>query len=160
MIDEWEHSAKVLIYHYRAVLKGMVPFSASWGDEQTQKMRECNLDDKALDHIRELQLLIKDRGKVSHQIPRSLIFLINTQMPSCRRPVVRISPTLVPSRSYGSRNCMWMANPEYSPRGPSFYVGYENKWGREMWCLPDSLGHHGRLNTFLRKTPDPRGVTH
>lgn len=89
----------------------MVPFSTTWDNEQTQRMRsKCSLDEKALEHIRELQLLIKDRGKISHRIARTLIFLINTQMPNCRRLVERISTTLGPSRSYGSRNCMWMVN--------------------------------------------------
>ncbi|KAH7019025.1 hypothetical protein EDB80DRAFT_699706 [Ilyonectria destructans] len=71
MIEEWEHSAKILIYHYRAILKGMVPFSTPWDNEQTQRMRsKCSLDEKALDHIRELQLLIKDRDAELQKVSR------------------------------------------------------------------------------------------
>ncbi|KAH6981745.1 hypothetical protein BKA56DRAFT_584418 [Ilyonectria sp. MPI-CAGE-AT-0026] len=93
MIKEWQHSAKVLIYHYRAVLKGMVPFSAPWDDEQTQKMRECSLDDKALDYIRELQLLIKDRDAELQKVSRE--DLTNSRA----KPLVWISQLYVDGES-------------------------------------------------------------
>ncbi|KAL6409292.1 Sat20 [Ilyonectria robusta] len=93
MIKVWESSAKVLIYHYRVVLKGMVPFSAPWDDEQTQRMRKCSLDDKALDHIRELQLLIKDRDAELQKVSRE--DLTNSRA----KPLVWISQLYVDGES-------------------------------------------------------------
>ncbi|GAB1317026.1 Zn(2)-C6 fungal-type domain-containing protein [Madurella fahalii] len=62
MIKEWEYSAKILIYHYRAILKGMIPFASTWNDEHARDMRQnCRLDEDAISYVRSLAEVIKSR---------------------------------------------------------------------------------------------------
>ncbi|KAK4203007.1 hypothetical protein QBC40DRAFT_337852 [Triangularia verruculosa] len=62
MMQEWKHSAKTLIYHYRAVLKGMVPFAATWNDKHaTVLRRDCGLDEKALQYVQQMSDIIGGR---------------------------------------------------------------------------------------------------
>jgi hypothetical protein len=64
MIQEWEYSAKILIYHYRVVLKGMIPFAVPWDKKHQRHLRhEANLDDEAMAYIRTLKGKIQERGK-------------------------------------------------------------------------------------------------
>ena len=72
MIQEWGYSAKILIYHYRAILKGMIPFASVWDDSHEKKMREqCGLGDAAVKYIRQVAEIIKDRGKWSKTMAMS-----------------------------------------------------------------------------------------
>lgn len=62
MIDEWKYSARILIYHYRAVLKGMVPFAATWNDKHVAELRHnCGLDEEALQYARQMSGFIRTR---------------------------------------------------------------------------------------------------
>lgn len=65
MMHEWSYSAKVLIYHYRAILKGMVPFSLESGVRGREELaKTANLDDEALAYVMELKKTLKARGTV------------------------------------------------------------------------------------------------
>lgn len=64
MIDEWEHSAQILIYHFRCVLKGMVPFSLSW-DPPSGNRERAGLDDDSYSYVRRIASLLRDRSKQS-----------------------------------------------------------------------------------------------
>ncbi|KAK0735347.1 hypothetical protein B0T21DRAFT_184667 [Apiosordaria backusii] len=71
MIEEWEYSAKILIYHYRAVLKGMVPFAATWNDKHVAELRrECGLDEEALQYTRQMSDIIGSRADLLKQISK------------------------------------------------------------------------------------------
>jgi hypothetical protein len=60
MIEKWRDSAKNLIYHFRGVLKGMVPFLESWTpDMQTS----ANIDSESLTYIRETAKILEVRSK-------------------------------------------------------------------------------------------------
>lgn len=64
-MHEWSYSAKVLIYHYRAILKGMVPFSLESGAKAREELaKTANLDEEALAYIMELKRTLKARGTV------------------------------------------------------------------------------------------------
>ena len=64
MIKEWEYSAKILIYYYRAVLKGMVPFASPWEEKHANEMsRICALDGEALRYVRRVAEIIQCRGE-------------------------------------------------------------------------------------------------
>ena len=66
MISLWKASAKKLIYLFRVVLKGMVPFSPSWNPD-TQKQVE--LDEASRIYIRAMSNILDERSKlmsVSH----------------------------------------------------------------------------------------------
>jgi hypothetical protein len=64
MIKEWEYSAKILIYHYRVILKGMTPFASTWNDKHERELRKnCHLDDHAIKYVRSLAEIIKSRGE-------------------------------------------------------------------------------------------------
>ncbi|TAQ89928.1 hypothetical protein B7494_g1784 [Chlorociboria aeruginascens] len=58
MIGEWEYSARNIIYHFRAVVKGMVPFSQKWTDEM---MQLADVDDEAMEYIRKTSDMICER---------------------------------------------------------------------------------------------------
>ncbi|KAK3347095.1 hypothetical protein B0T25DRAFT_553622 [Lasiosphaeria hispida] len=65
MIKEWEYSAKILIYHYRAILKGMVPFASSWDEGHAEEMRkQCGLDEEAIRYACRLSVVIKNRDEL------------------------------------------------------------------------------------------------
>ncbi|KAK4171313.1 hypothetical protein QBC36DRAFT_350441 [Triangularia setosa] len=71
MMEEWEYSAKILIYHYRAVLKGMVPFAATWNDKHVAELRkECGLDPESLQYARQMSDIIRDRADFLQQISK------------------------------------------------------------------------------------------
>lgn len=61
MISEWEHSAQILIYHFRCVLKGMVPFSLSWDYLNGNRVR-AGLDDDSYSYVQNIASLLKDRS--------------------------------------------------------------------------------------------------
>jgi hypothetical protein len=64
MIEEWKYSAKILIYHYRVVLKGMIPFAAPWDKKHESDLRhKATLDDEAMAYIRTLTRKVQDPGK-------------------------------------------------------------------------------------------------
>ena len=74
MIQEWGYSAKILIYHYRVILKGMIPFALAWDDNHEKRMREqCRLDDTALKYIRHVGQVIKGRGGWSRTTVISIV---------------------------------------------------------------------------------------
>lgn len=60
MISEWRASAKNLIYHFRCVLKGMIPFSPSWN---ASKQELAELDHASLSYIRSMTKLLEERSK-------------------------------------------------------------------------------------------------
>ena len=61
MISLWKASAKKLIYLFRVVLKGMVPFSPS-SDPNTQKQLE--LDEASRTYIRTMSKILDQRSKL------------------------------------------------------------------------------------------------
>lgn len=65
MIQEWRHPVKVLIYYFRCILKGMIPFSAEWSEKHVAQLRrQCSLDEDAIAYLRRLSTIINDRGKI------------------------------------------------------------------------------------------------
>ncbi|KAK4170968.1 hypothetical protein QBC36DRAFT_350679 [Triangularia setosa] len=71
MMEEWEYSAKILIYHYRAVLKGMVPFAATWNDKHVAELRkECGLDPESLLYAHQMSDIIRYRADFLQQISK------------------------------------------------------------------------------------------
>lgn len=73
MKEEWQHSAKVLIYHYRAILKGMVPFGVAWNTKHAKELRQaCQLDDDALNYLNDLSVLITEKGRL-YKISRAYL---------------------------------------------------------------------------------------
>jgi len=60
MIAEWQASAKNLIYHFRCVLKGMVPFSRTWDPDDRER---SHLDQHAMTYIRHMSDKIARRRK-------------------------------------------------------------------------------------------------
>ena len=61
MISKWRASAKNLLYHYRVVLRGMVPFSPSW---DPKKQKQVELDAKSLEYIVTMSKIIEQRSKL------------------------------------------------------------------------------------------------
>ncbi|KAH8670610.1 hypothetical protein BGZ61DRAFT_537260 [Ilyonectria robusta] len=62
MIQEWRHSVKVLIYYFRCILKGMIPFSAEWSEKHVAQLRrQCSLDEDAIAYLRRLSTIINGR---------------------------------------------------------------------------------------------------
>jgi hypothetical protein len=58
MIGEWRSSAKILIYHYRSIIRGMLPFYQDW----TPKMQEdANLDDESLEFVKKICEIVAHR---------------------------------------------------------------------------------------------------
>lgn len=63
MMQEWSYSAKVLIYHYRAILRGMVPFSMDMDTKAISELsRTANLDTDSETYITLLREIVKERG--------------------------------------------------------------------------------------------------
>lgn len=60
MISKWRASAKNLLYHYRVVVRGMVPFSPSWDPE---KQKQLELDAQSLEYIQTMSKIIVQRSK-------------------------------------------------------------------------------------------------
>ena len=67
MIEEWRASAKNLIYHFRCVLKAMVPFSLLW---TAQKQKQANLDNESLSYIKRTAALIEARSEFRLRRPK------------------------------------------------------------------------------------------
>ncbi|KAK0660880.1 hypothetical protein QBC41DRAFT_341010 [Cercophora samala] len=58
MIEDWQRSAKNLIYHFRVVSRGNVPFSKTW----TPDLQEtAGIDDESLTYIRKVSTLVMNR---------------------------------------------------------------------------------------------------
>jgi hypothetical protein len=72
MIEEWKASAKNLIYHFRCVLKAMVPFALSW---TPQKQKHANLDNESLSYIKTMAALIDARSKLERSYRNLMHFL-------------------------------------------------------------------------------------
>lgn len=62
MIEEWRHSAKNLLYHFKVVVRGMIPFEHDWTPEMQEK---TGLDDESVDYIRKVSGLITERSMSS-----------------------------------------------------------------------------------------------
>ena len=63
MIQEWEHSAKILIYHF-VVIKGMIPFGLYPDDKHKKDIEECaKLDPEASIYMRKLTETLIQRGE-------------------------------------------------------------------------------------------------
>jgi len=63
MIQEWEHTAGNLIYHFRSILRGNIPFSLSsdfWHSNRRKApvLRENLPNAEALDFVRQMATLI------------------------------------------------------------------------------------------------------
>jgi hypothetical protein len=61
MISKWRASAKNLLYHFRCVFRGMVPFSPSW---DPKKQRQVELDAMSLEYIQTMSKIIVQRSKL------------------------------------------------------------------------------------------------
>lgn len=64
MIEEWQCSAKNLMYHFRVVIRGMIPFSNDWTPEMQEK---SGLDDVSVVYIRKVSALVAERS-MSHPL--------------------------------------------------------------------------------------------
>ncbi|KAI0385426.1 hypothetical protein F5Y04DRAFT_185324 [Hypomontagnella monticulosa] len=60
MIEEWQASAKNLIYHFRVVIRGTVPFSQEWTPEMQEK---AGIDDESVRFIRRIGALVAARRR-------------------------------------------------------------------------------------------------
>lgn len=58
MISEWRHSAKNLLYHFRCVLKGMIPFSPSWDPIH---QNQVELDQESVAYIKKMSKILGGR---------------------------------------------------------------------------------------------------
>ncbi|KAL6399310.1 hypothetical protein AUP68_17856 [Ilyonectria robusta] len=58
MIEEWQCSAKNLMYHFRVVIRGMIPFSNDWTPEMQEK---SGLDHVSIAYIRKVSALVAER---------------------------------------------------------------------------------------------------
>ena len=61
MISKWKASAKNLLYHFRCVLRGMVPFSPSWNPK---KQKQVELDAMSLEYIQTMSRILGQRSKL------------------------------------------------------------------------------------------------
>lgn len=61
MLGLWRASAKYLLYHYRCVMKGTVPFSSSFN---LKDEGYALLDTEAMKYIRNTAVLVRERGAV------------------------------------------------------------------------------------------------
>lgn len=71
MISEWRDSAKNLLYHFRCVVKGMIPFSPSW---DPNKQNQVELDQESLAYIQTMSKILDERSKFSSMLLFNLIF--------------------------------------------------------------------------------------
>ncbi|KAL4795137.1 hypothetical protein BDV19DRAFT_177499 [Aspergillus venezuelensis] len=58
MIEEWQQSAKNLIYVFRCLARGMVPFGLQWSQEM---QKQANLDDEGLAFVRQVSQIVDQR---------------------------------------------------------------------------------------------------
>lgn len=65
MIEEWQHSAKVLILHYQIISQLHVPFGVTWDEMLMNEMQQCCCsDDEALAYLKNMLALIEERGRL------------------------------------------------------------------------------------------------
>ncbi|KAL4971064.1 uncharacterized protein BDV14DRAFT_194844 [Aspergillus stella-maris] len=58
MIEEWQQSAKNLIYVFRCLARGMVPFGLQWSEEMQKRAK---LDDEGLAFVRQVSRIVDQR---------------------------------------------------------------------------------------------------
>ncbi|KAF3020918.1 hypothetical protein E8E14_002226 [Neopestalotiopsis sp. 37M] len=58
MIEEWQQSAKNLIYHFRVVIKGTLPFAQTWTEDMQEK---AGIDNKSMDYIKRISSMAANR---------------------------------------------------------------------------------------------------
>ena len=63
MIEEWKYSAENLIYHFRAILRGMIPFAQTWELENGNKAR-ADLDEHAFAFIQSIAQMAHTRREL------------------------------------------------------------------------------------------------
>lgn len=59
MMDEWHSSAKNLLYHFRVIVRGMVPFRCVWSPEMQEK---AGLDDESVAYIQNVASMVAERS--------------------------------------------------------------------------------------------------
>jgi hypothetical protein len=69
MIEEWQQSAKNLIYHFRVVIKGTLPFAQTWTEDMQEK---AGIDNKSMDYIKRISSMVANRRKLIMMLQRGL----------------------------------------------------------------------------------------
>jgi hypothetical protein len=77
MISKWRASAKTLLYHFRCVIRGMVPFSPSW---DPKKQKQVELDAMSLEYIQTMSKIIVQRSKLMSFFKVHLLLLFAMSM--------------------------------------------------------------------------------
>ncbi|KAL4955934.1 hypothetical protein BDW69DRAFT_159704 [Aspergillus filifer] len=67
MIEEWQQSAKNLIYVFRCLVRGMVPFGLQWSQEI---QKQANLDDESLAFVTNVSQIVDRRRKELNTLSR------------------------------------------------------------------------------------------
>ena len=105
MIDEWEHSSKVLIYHFRYILRGMTPFDGSITGRLERLKDDAGLDNLAFAFLRRAADLISTNRK--YKAKASILLLRETpcgshsaeaarRMPGRARSIIPMLPQRLP----------------------------------------------------------------
>lgn len=77
MMEQWQASAKNLIYHYRCRMGAMRPFSMEWTKEMIQ---EAKLDSEALRYIGDMSRIVENYGEVIQTYPKPAVQITNEVM--------------------------------------------------------------------------------
>ena len=74
MIHEWRHAAKVLLYHYRMILKAMIPFQTPWEQWRIDEMTgSADFDQDSANYVKSV-IEIKLRRGNAVQIKKAMCF--------------------------------------------------------------------------------------
>lgn len=72
MVAKWEYSAENMLYHYRCVLNGDIPFRSARRNPELLQRRD-NLDEQAMTFIKDLHRLASDEGKIRVLAPETAL---------------------------------------------------------------------------------------
>lgn len=70
MIQGWKYSAKFLIYLFRSVLRGYVPFTGPWNEKERSNVRDKkpDMDREAWNMIEKLLVILEPRRKFCQRL--------------------------------------------------------------------------------------------
>jgi hypothetical protein len=74
MVDEYEHAASILLYYFRCILHGPVPFELV--RERADSLREIAPDDAAVNYLYKLVALIDQSSESSPSLHKTPCLLI------------------------------------------------------------------------------------
>ena len=62
MLEDWEYSAENLLYHFRTVLHGQIPFSQK-SSEANESYAQASVDSKGLEYLGKVSRIVQSRSK-------------------------------------------------------------------------------------------------